>query len=436
MRRVPLQWMARQAHGLQPVGVRGTTLVEVLMAILVMSVGILSVMSLFPIAFLRSVQGTQLTNAAILKQQAETAVDILGLVSDDFIPQPVNGAVTRCVIDPLGFVDRPNAPQPLNLRYGVDAGLAPRNYDFGPAALPQPLILLNGTPFADDERDTPLRRLGLNGDNLYGQPVPPLRPDFFIAPNDTRNDILRFVALPDQFDTLFTAIPASLNLARTQATFDAATIGDALSSLTAVAGPLRLVLIDASGKRSLIRERTPTTAVAFSPNTIDWTVPLPLGFEPLSEVRVESQDFRYTWMLTVRKRGTPGGSLSEIDCVVFFNRPSADPEEELVHTATFPTVGPSIPTNEEELTATVNLETYPTPGRTAPLRKGGYVFDPTYARWYRVQQIISETAMQAIIQLDRKPPQLPPGGNLTTTLVVPRGVVQVFPLDTRRSTGR
>ncbi|MFN7868522.1 MAG: prepilin-type N-terminal cleavage/methylation domain-containing protein, partial [Planctomyces sp.] len=43
----------------------GVTLTEVLMSLMIMSIGISSVMVLFPISVLRSAQSTQLTNAAI-----------------------------------------------------------------------------------------------------------------------------------------------------------------------------------------------------------------------------------------------------------------------------------------------------------------------------------------------------------------------------------
>jgi len=41
----------------------GVTLTEVLMSLMIMSIGISSVMVLFPISVLRSAQSTQLTNA-------------------------------------------------------------------------------------------------------------------------------------------------------------------------------------------------------------------------------------------------------------------------------------------------------------------------------------------------------------------------------------
>ena len=54
-----------------PTARRAVTLTEVLMSLMIMSIGVTSVAVLFPISVLRSIQSTQLTNAAILKYNAE-----------------------------------------------------------------------------------------------------------------------------------------------------------------------------------------------------------------------------------------------------------------------------------------------------------------------------------------------------------------------------
>lgn len=59
-----------------PVARDGATLTEVLISILVMSVGVLSVMAMFPISILRSIQATQLTNAAILRENVRQQIAI------------------------------------------------------------------------------------------------------------------------------------------------------------------------------------------------------------------------------------------------------------------------------------------------------------------------------------------------------------------------
>ena len=56
--------------------VTGVTLVEVLMSLMIMSIGMASVAVLFPISVLRSVQATQMTNSAILKYNVEAFVQM------------------------------------------------------------------------------------------------------------------------------------------------------------------------------------------------------------------------------------------------------------------------------------------------------------------------------------------------------------------------
>jgi len=54
-------------------GRSAATLTEVLMSLLVMSIGIVSVITMFPIAVLRSIQATQLTNSRMMTQNTEQA---------------------------------------------------------------------------------------------------------------------------------------------------------------------------------------------------------------------------------------------------------------------------------------------------------------------------------------------------------------------------
>lgn len=65
------------APGQPDVARSGVTLTEVLMSLMIMSIGVSLVASLFPVAALRSAQATKLTNAAILKYNVETIVDLL-----------------------------------------------------------------------------------------------------------------------------------------------------------------------------------------------------------------------------------------------------------------------------------------------------------------------------------------------------------------------
>jgi type II secretory pathway pseudopilin PulG len=83
----------------------GVTMVEVLMSLMIMSIGIASVAVLFPIAVLRSIQATQLTNAAILKSNAESMID----------------ANKQLIFDPDGDGNlREHVGRPEELNYIVD----------------------------------------------------------------------------------------------------------------------------------------------------------------------------------------------------------------------------------------------------------------------------------------------------------------------------
>ena len=128
----------------------GTTLTEVLMALLCMGIGVVAVASLFPIALLRSVQATQLTQGTVLRYNAETLIDLYGTIPDPtdnyntnpakfrnlvlnpdnnngnfrehFINPTVTGNpnVNAYLVDPLGWAiinsDNPSSPNLRKLR--------------------------------------------------------------------------------------------------------------------------------------------------------------------------------------------------------------------------------------------------------------------------------------------------------------------------------
>ncbi|MBS0204031.1 MAG: hypothetical protein JSS49_14085 [Planctomycetes bacterium] len=79
----------------------GVTLSEVLVSMLLMSIGVVSLATLFPISVLRTAQATQLTHAVFLRNNAEAAIEAnLGLLSNAQI-----GLNTVAVVDPIGFYD-------------------------------------------------------------------------------------------------------------------------------------------------------------------------------------------------------------------------------------------------------------------------------------------------------------------------------------------
>ena len=95
----------------------GVTLTEVLMSILIMSIGVVGVAALFPVAILKSIQATQLTSATLARYNAEAAVDIfrspsagleMSLVHDpdgdgNTVEHYRTAAARRYIVDPLGY---------------------------------------------------------------------------------------------------------------------------------------------------------------------------------------------------------------------------------------------------------------------------------------------------------------------------------------------
>ncbi len=95
---------------------RGVTMTEVLMSMLIMSIGVSSVAVLFPISVLRSVQATQLTNAAILMTNAKALVQMRKELlfdpdGDGNLDEHIwNKTEQRYIVDPAGYFEIAAAP--------------------------------------------------------------------------------------------------------------------------------------------------------------------------------------------------------------------------------------------------------------------------------------------------------------------------------------
>jgi len=373
----------------------GVTLSEVLMAILIAGIGLVAVVTLFPVAVLRSVQATQLTNATILRFNAEAMIDVL--------PDTVH--------DPDG-IDDPNRPgnryaEHLNQRFLVD----PVGWWIMASDHPN-LVAWFGNDGANPMTD-PQRRL-----RRY--------------PGGARSEseARRLTTLPDSWIRQFEGTPVSADLTGSSGppsvtlpgTFDSSVLPGTVS---------RLVLFDsADGRTGQVRIITNIQGTR-----LEWSPSQPVrGFQGVERVRVETREQRYTWMLTVRKNGFGDAA---IDVVVFFRRPFS-PEDERVYDATF-----LAGKNEAWVRFTCTRRN----GQLNPLpepfvKKGGFVFDVTNARWYRVVAIDKPGgAYDLRLTLDRR--ALETAGNDTDLdgtvgggeefggAVFMRGVVEVFPIGRR-----
>jgi len=346
------------------------------MSILVMGIGVLSVISLFPISFLRTLQATNLTHATILRYNADALAEARG----------------------PGLIHNPDAPlEPPNNPANNYAEHDNTSYVIDPLGWNFSSLLLRDN-FGNDGPATPstLRR--------------------FNAGITTPTEAANLVTLPDSWVQQARANPTAFTL--TSVTLPAGTdlsgvpisVPDARS---------RVILTDITARVSEVRE---ITSVAAGP-AINWDAafPLPAGFTP-TEVRVETQEQRYTWLMTVRNRGDHTDPdpkkwkhIAGVDVVVFFRRALSPLDERIFKVSDV---------QGRDVTINHNAD-----GTQPFAKKGGYLFDVDNFRWFRIQNSVVNAA-NTVVTLDRAPINLfDPINN--KPVIVPRGIVDVYPIGTK-----
>lgn len=429
----------------------GITLMEVLMSILIMSVGIISLASLFPISILNGVQATNLTNATILRYNAEALTDSFpGPFIHD--PDADNNYLEHrsqgfYIVDPLGYYaaedDNNTAATTLKIRFGND-GNGNRNpqvprYDAGFFANAYRVIDDNEPSLTQAEKIAKAKVLA-------------------------RKNAFRYFTSQDSWTKIYDGAPQSRT--NTSITIDQDDIDDGILNLVELQSIIdgsvnggRLVLFDQTGKQAQIRPLTlsaqidPSTGV----NTISWTNPLTTNplYDQVSQVLIEVQDPRYSYFLTVRHEAN---QIASVDVVVFFRR-NLSPEFEALHDVEDfvdewllgPDGKPGIAgVNDDGINGTddsgekgaVGSDDYKrssfrlffNPNYDKPLlKKGGYIFDHQNARWYRIRNFdVSSNDSYADIDLEQ--PILesitrpsPRNGHLEGVIVMPN-IVQVYSL--------
>ena len=391
----------------------GVTLTEVLMSMLIMSIGVVGVAALFPVAILRSIQASQLTSAALARYNAEAAVDVfqspaagleMTLVHDpdgdgntvEHYRLPAN---RRYVVDPLGYF--------IHLEDVIDTNLG------GDAATSQAKTsgkawhAFLGVQFA----------AGSQGD-IAGVVTSSLLPrfeggyEYAFSPNATTNQNAPGIAPGDvkTYQDLVTAICGTRDAWETHVDTEVepsafATDGNSNAigvtlptdiDITTIAGTnARVILFDEEGQRS---HSMPVVAIdngilywseTWDGNDTDGnggiddralketalSSELPLD-EPLRLIIQVDEPRRYSWFLTVRK-GSAG--QASVDVVVVFNR-KYDPIDEELYRARFDPVTNQIFVQKKH-TAVDGYD------RDPFIKKGGFVLDAQNARWYRIQGV-------------------------------------------------
>ena len=435
----------------------GVTLTEVLMSLMIMGIGVVSLATLFPISTLRVLEATNLTNSTVARFNAEGIIDSF----PQMIHNPDGDSTTReagknYIVDPLGWHEL--------LAQGV---ASPVLYEYnrpttGAFQITRPPISQQ-TRYLGDNVSSPAlftsidiaRRVASLQDTTtdFGEGFPD--PDGINTAAYTLNGdgLVTGLTMPTEVDlsvfTLPTTDPAYQDPTNYQA-----------------------VIFDVTGRYSEIR-----TIESVSIQTINWpSRPLPARYSSIvGLVRIERTDPFYSWMLTVRKRAS---GPANVDVVVFSKRDFNELSEQvyvgdmrrftLGDDGVPGTAGVDLnndgnnnelaelgyPGSDDQQNNRVTVDWDPSLYSTAPekplLRRGGFVFDAANALWYRVLTIEeAPTATSAVLAIEKaisrnntedliENNSLDAGEDLNSNgdidrggIIIPRGVVAVFPLETK-----
>ncbi len=448
-----------------PIPRAGLTLTEVLMSLLVTGIGVMSVIVLLPLSFVRAVQATNLTNSTILRYNAESQIDtnlrfllrwqpswnyaVGDTIVLPFSP-PVALSVTTAGVSgmspPAAWNTVPGGMTTDNTVVWTAAAANAYATPAGPAQYPGAFVI---DPLGWNTLAAAFQaQLGNTG--AAADPRAVLR--FNAEISGGRNAAAQAVTLPDSWAEQFRG-PVSAYALGPPPSVTLNVPGVDLSGLATYVGadgkpgvagvdddgngtvddapemgwkgsddflppatPVRIVLSDLLGRRSQTRLVTgrDAQAVYWSPSD-----PLLAPFSPAappSQARVETQEMRYTWMATVRP--SAGGGTSNVDVTVFFRR-SLTPDDERVYAAS----------GADGVTTPFTVQYGGLPKPFA--KKGGFLFDCYFGRWYRITDIQNDTGAQFDVYVDRARPQsdvIASPGNINFGAVFMRGIVDVYPL--------
>lgn len=413
-------------------GRTGATMTEVLVSILIMAIGVFSVIGLFPMATLRSIRATQLTQAAILKKNAETVLGYSREVGQFAVnpqaqpwlsPNPMYdprlnglGNSPRMVFDPVGWhlVGQANFADGFQSANDADLTLGP-------------ILRLNGgTEFnANIATVTADERIAA----------------YRLATGDT------WINVSETNQVTYTAGSLSATIGGASAAGLTPGIGNPLS---------RVLLFDLTGRSCQTR---PIVSVAAG-DVVSWDEaslvapvatwntnlgedindngvydgPLPAGFTPVS-ARIQSQDRRYTWIMTLPVPGR------YVHVAVFFNR-AYDPADELVYDCV-PVGGeddngngvldPGEDDNGNGILDPVQLDfsvdnfdaAAVAAGLPQFVRRNSFALDAVNLEWYRVETI-NGTKMTVTTLDGRRTDEL-------RFAIFMRGLVDVYPMQATNS---
>ncbi|MDA1013109.1 MAG: hypothetical protein O3A00_01505 [Planctomycetota bacterium] len=372
------------------------------MSILIMSIGVASVATLFPMSVKRAIQATQLTNATILRNNAEGIVDAFPeLIHDpdrdgNYIEHFQSRAGRRYVIDPLG-----------GFAYQA-AGLNTFTGTFGNFKLPADTAM---KPVSFPARYAPT----FNQELFHSQ-------DSWVTEYEGMADFTtprqKLILNPDEGFGIEEVL-------KTVNDFDR----------------FRLVFFGVTQRHGEVWEfnKTELNAVlADGVITLPFTLPDNDEYGARVIVRFQRLERRYSWFLTVRKNAR---GYANVDVVIAFRRAFLQSDESVYFPSVDLTKG-GIPDSkpgdsiDDSVAANeirgINLLQYFSIFDDIPkVNRGDYLFDVGNVRWYRIQQI-EETSTDGVVNIFLETDILE--SSAAGVMFMPR-VVQVFPLGNKPLAG-
>ena len=460
-------------------GRAGTTLSEVLISLLVMSIGVVSLATLFPISVLRSVQATHLTNSANLRYNVEALLSVRPELYT--IGRPWEAGLAYAagdLVTPTELTSLKSPPVVFQCTQAGNSGTREPTWNMvnGSTTNDGTVIWLAFRlqnyvidPLGKWNVESSFRTVAGNGDffgNIGGAPRAVNLPSgawnirAFPGLGATNKGLAADVAtLPDSWvlqaesnavtnitATTCDLIDMQINLAPTLPIYDPADVAGQY--------PLnRVVLIDGTGKYSETRPITAVSVLSGSTITVTWAAASgALSITPV-RARIEQKEQRYTWMLSVR-RGFSGTSF--MDVVVFFRRPFSAKDEQ-VYPATFTAVMdpgydgfPGIqgvdddgdgntdfvggvpdykelgwPGSDDAPRNWVVVQYNDATGEKPFFKKGGFVTDADNLRWHRILDVVEggDFDISRGVFYGYTPDEVMRKAGLRTTTSTPAGVL-------------
>jgi hypothetical protein len=461
---------------------------------MIMSIGVISIASLFPVALLRVIRATQVTHSTNLRLNAESMLEVYPHLKNGALPwtsgisyrgrrlnpagfseagsvvtsTPPNGRFYECIVGGLSGTSQPFSSNDVMGMPNIPDGAAewkcinspgfpinptttkpypaPQNFVVDPLGYAAKVVTANAIKQSFGNFDLSTPAYNVNDRQYLFSPIR-LTGNFDSVPLADS-----VVSLPDNWQEQAHDTPAASTATSVAIEADLSTLsvyedangngvldtGEDLNGNGALdTGVSRVVLFDITRRSSQVRNVTSANAAG----VVTWTEPLPAGFS-ITDVRVQTQEPQFSWLLSVRRGDGNIPDSLHTDLVTFFRREANNPDDEHVYQCKFSFFGIN---NTDDLGA-INSDDFFTcrvnwdepGGEPAPsIKKGGFVFDAENCQWYRIQRILDEGTGFVEMRLEERIAAesrvaLPGKAPKVGAAMFLNGVVDVYPLGSKK----